>query len=127
MFKKLLLIILAIFLFAIPVAAQNVGDAMPSLEKEKGMEAYQDTKVIASNLKTKNGKTYFQEIHRKWGGETYQVLYVVCNGIKHPCPVAIFDTTKGILYLDNEPNDGIIDKVDPNPQGKMSDVIPTCK
>ena len=118
--KTLTTIVLgASLLFGGSALAQNVGEAMPSLEGTQVAKMPQ----------------YGQEMSKKWVmthvhkfGKCYaNVVYAICGDKVSKNPVGIFKLDTNKLYLDNAPNDGIIDSVITENYPRVPDTVPFCK
>ena len=98
--------------------AQKVGDPMPSLVGT----------TIAKRVPHMSGKAQSVHLH-KYGVCSHNVVFLICDDKVVETPVGIYDIEKQILYLDNAPNDGIIDVIYQGPDGlpSVTSTLPDCK
>jgi len=106
------------------VMAANVGDNMINLEQDK-YRTHNFGKWRSPN-RTKQGLVLYK-INIENREEKYNGAYNICNDKTEKLPFGIYDPTNKILYLDNNPTDGIIDKIVNSPANQVYEDAPDCK
>lgn len=120
----------AFFAFGNSQAELKVGDKMPVVEFPEN--AYSANSEYAN----KNGvpKRYFYRFYRNENKKMEYAVYAVCRGKREESPFGVFfeyDGKDAIFYVDNNPNDGIIDEVIRDEKKfleiEVSDYVPECQ
>jgi len=111
--------IIAGVLLAGSVYAQDVGDKMPDVSNYQvyAVDVYENENNKGVVMLTYDTKTE----------KEYQLAFSFCKDKMSEFPYGVYDLESNTLYLDNAPNDGILDEIIKNPTARsVSEDAPPC-